>query len=362
MSPKGKLSQFICYLEPKVRILKHYQKDFSKIIFVNPGSIPNSYLHSIYKREINIIDFEPNKKVLDALVLKILYSLNYSGVKNISVLKNHLFLDSSWIWNDLPNSFNFNEQEQIEGKKLLRKIGINDNEKFIVLHLRESHYYENYVDKSQNPEAGGEYYNRNPKLESYQKAINYLINKGFKVVKTGFPGSECSINIDGFIDYANKFRSEFGDLFLHANAELVISGACGNFYLASLFKVPSILTNSYHFEVIPMLDSDMSLPITYREKKTGRLLNVSEMLNLGIELSSTKYLERNNIEIIPNSEDELLSGIKEMLNQRIASESVKISSAEEHALKKLFRPENIAFGKKGEIASIWVNTHKNLLK
>ena len=87
------------------------------------------------------------------------------------------------------------------------------------------------------------------------------------VIKTGFPGSVCNINLDGFIDYANNYRSEFGDIYLHAKAKFVISGAAGNFQLAHIFNTPSILTNSYDYGVKPQLKNDMILPALYKKMR-----------------------------------------------------------------------------------------------
>ena len=53
MSPKGKLSQYVYYLEPMIRLLKYRSVDFKDVIFVNPGPIPNSFLDSEYKKYKN---------------------------------------------------------------------------------------------------------------------------------------------------------------------------------------------------------------------------------------------------------------------------------------------------------------------
>ena len=362
MDPKGKLSQYVCYLEPALRELAYLNggSENLKPIIINPGAIPNSELHKIYSKEYDIRDFY-NSSIFSKIILKILYSLNYVGYKNIILLKNHLFINSSWLWNDLPSIINFTDEQNIEGNKLLSEMNISKDDKFIILHLREEHYYDQYVDKSRNPEAGNNYSNRNPQLETYESSIKYLIENNYKVIKTGFPGSKCGIKIEGFVDYENNFRSEFGDIFLHSKAEFVISGACGNFHLASVFGTPSILTNSYHFEVIPMLNSDMSLPVIYKSKTTGKILSVSEMLVHGVELSSDEFLSKNDLMLVPNTKDELLVAIKEM-HLKVIDEAENLrATKEEIKLKKLFKNYHIGYAKQGIISKNWVKKYSHII-
>ena len=362
MDPKGKLSQYVCYLEPELRKIEYLKKQQINLnpIIINPGAIPNKRLHEIYLRQNKIVNFY-KKGFIKNVMLKLMYSLNYVGYKNVIILQNHLFADSNWLWNDLPSTINFTNDELFEGEELLKNMGISVKEKFILIHLREEHYYQNYVDKKRNPESSENFSIRNPMLSSYESSIRFLIKKGFKVIKTGFPGSKCNLELDGFIDYANNFRTEFGDIFLHAKAEFVISGASGNFHLASIFGTPSILTNSYHLEVIPMLNSDMSLPVIYKEKSSGNILCVSKMLSLGIELSSTDYLTKNEISLIPNSNEELLMAIKEMYENLYNKNFSFLPINEENKINKLFKKNHIAYKKQGKICRYWLQKYNHII-
>lgn len=156
-------------------------------------------------------------------------------------------------------------------------------------------------------------------------------------------------------------RTEFGDIFLHAKAEFVISGASGNFHLASIFGTPSILTNSYHLEVIPMLNSDMSLPVIYKEKSSGNILCVSKMLSLGIELSSSDYLTKNEISLIPNSNEELLMAIKEMYENLYNKNFSFLPIHEENKINKLFKKNHIAYKKQGKICRYWLQKYNHII-
>jgi putative glycosyltransferase (TIGR04372 family) len=365
MSYKGKLSQYVCYLEPKVRELSDQGLDLKKdIIFVNPADIPNQFLNSIYEKNIQLLQLNPKQSYLNRLILKLLYSLNYVGYKNIQFLTNHLYADSTWIWNDLEPSIQLTEKQYNEGENLLRSMGINQDEEFAIIHLREKHYYDKHVDKTLNKEASSNFDQRNPDIVTYKKAIKFLISKNIKVIKTGFPGSTCNLKLDGFIDYANNFRTEFGDIYLHAKAKFVISGAAGNFQLAHVFGTPSILTNSYDYEVKPQLYQDMILPVVYKDNLNDLLCSFTYVLNKGVEISSSKFLNTHSLSLIHNDEDEIYEAVKEMLagldNSDISSKNHKQNY--QQIFNSLYDKRHIGYGLHAKVSSHWLDKYNCILR
>ena len=280
------------------------------------------------------------------------------------MLENHLYLNSTWIWNKLPPSLNLKNSFKTEEEVLLSKLGLNKNDPFVIIHLREAHYYNKHVLGSRNPEASSDYDCRNPNIETYLDAIKYLISENIVVIKTGFPGSVCNINLDGFIDYANNYRSEFGDIYLHAKAKFVISGAAGNFQLAHIFNTPSILTNSYDYGVKPQLKNDMILPALYKKNETDQFVNASEILKVGVEMSSKKYLDKYNLSLVHNSKDEILMAIKEM-NENIDSLSlIKQNNKNRLAIEfdSLYEPNHIGYGLDSKVSDYWLDKYHKILK
>ena len=365
MSYKGKLSQYVCYLEPKIRELKDKGEDLKKnILFVNPAKVPNNFLDSIYKKNIQLIQLNPKGSLKNNLILKLLYSLNYVGFKNIRFLKNNLYHDATWIWNDLPPSIRFTKEQEIEGKNLLKLMGVNKDQDFVIIHLREKHYYDSQVDKSLNIEASDDFDVRNPDLLTYSKAIEFLISRNIKVIKTGFPGSKCQISSEGFIDYANNFRTEFGDIYLHAKAKFVISGAAGNFQLAHVFGTPSILTNSYDYEVKPQLYNDMILPVVYKNNITNSLCSFKYVLDKGVNISSRSFLNAHSLSLIQNNKDEIYEAVKEMLD-RLNKDSISLGNHEQNyqqIFNSLYDKNHIGYGLRAKVSSNWLDKYNQILR
>ena len=293
-------------------------------------------------------------------------SLSFIGSEIIEKPKgfiaNNLFLDTNWVWNKLSPSINFNEKDLKRGEKLLKEMGINGRE-FVLLSLREQSYYDNHINNTHNPEASIEYSNRNPNIENYIPSIKYLISKGFVVIKSGFPGSKNLIKIEGFIDYANNFRSEFGDIFLHARAKFVLSGASGSIHIAGLFNTPTLFTNSYDIQTFPTGKTDIILPITYFSKKNKKYLNLSEVVKFGTKLSSNSLLIKKGIEMCQNSPEELLEAVKEMLYNQ---EKINLNKKEEFFYQKMFQEifnkKNMGYKLDGKVSYYWLKKYYKLLK
>ena len=97
LSPKGKLGQYLIYIEPVLRERRNLSKQ-NKLIIINPGKVPNSFMESMYKRYVQIYNI--SELILGPLVLKMLYSLEYQKSKmvipipygkNLGVRTKHLW-------------------------------------------------------------------------------------------------------------------------------------------------------------------------------------------------------------------------------------------------------------------------------
>ena len=91
--------------------------------------------------------FEKDEIKFAELIIKIIHSLYYSKSKIIIPSNHKITSEYKTYWNNLKPSTNFQNKEIEEGKKLLKKMNINDNDKYVLIGLREQHYYDNFVDK-----------------------------------------------------------------------------------------------------------------------------------------------------------------------------------------------------------------------
>ncbi|MFQ5771573.1 MAG: TIGR04372 family glycosyltransferase, partial [bacterium] len=120
--------------------------------------------------------------------------------------------------NTEPNlSFTISEEE--EGKKLLRKMGIDDNSWFVCFHSRDSVYFSNQWNELYSSAKDWSYHDyRNADIRNYLEAAKYIASLGGFAVRIGYGvGEELpDINNPRIIDYASNYRTDFGDIYLLA--------------------------------------------------------------------------------------------------------------------------------------------------
>ena len=81
---------------------------------------------------------------------------------------------------------------------------------------------------------------RNGNIDDYRKTAQYLVERGYYVIRTG-RDMEREIDWgDGIIDYASRFRSDFMDIWLFSNCDLCISTSSGPDVLSLMFSRPTV--------------------------------------------------------------------------------------------------------------------------
>ena len=108
----------------------------------------------------------------------------------------------------------------------------------------------------------------------------------------------------------------------------------------------------------------MILPALYKKNETDQLINASEILKVGVEMSSKKYLDKYNLSLVHNSKDEILMAIKEM-NENIDSLSlIKQNNKNRLAIEfdSLYEPNHIGYGLDSKVSDYWLDKYHKILK
>ena len=195
-------------------------------------------------------------------------------------------------------------------KKLLGHYKVKNKEKIVVLHFR-----------SHNSDLSDEHQHlpRNIKPDSYSGMINYLCNKGFRVVRIGDPGVHINVKYkENYIDYGNsKFKSSYLDLALCANCDFFIGSSSGAICIAAAFKKPILGLNlSMPFNFSPTGKSnEIGIPKLIRNKRTKQILSLKEIYNNHIyKVRSAEDPLMRIYEVIDNDENDLTKAAEEMLD------------------------------------------------
>ena len=215
--------------------IKMFGKD--KVVFFFKKGIKgsNEYLNNKLKEEFNFNDkYERIYKFIDVLNFLSFKKLKINQMPNVSHMgKNNNF---SSLFEKPSKIFEFNLNENNIGNEYLKRINTEEN-KFVCLLIRNDEYYKSIGITGSNLERM-KFRNVDPK--NYINSIEYLIEKGFHVIRMGknhqtnFPFKH-----EKFIDYAiSKDRSDFLDIWLTAKCYFFLSSSTGLGSLPLLFNKP----------------------------------------------------------------------------------------------------------------------------
>ena len=104
-------------------------------------------------------------------------------------------------------------------------------------------------------------------------------------------------------------------VYLVSKCEFFIVTASGPSFLANLFKKPSLCTNFFpHSQIIGYNKMDITIPKKLYSRDQNRYIKFSEIFSdKTFLLSSSRILEKLNLEVHQNSSQCILSAAKEML-------------------------------------------------
>ena len=239
----SRIGHFSSYLEIYL-CEKKFKKNMPKVpyidFFYSSRIICNKYLLNLSKEKINIIPAILGELINESLRLSTYYIGGYK--KNIIHSSINRDRDINNLLEKYPPFLKFKNSDQIKGIEILQKLGVKKNKEFVILAIRDSSYLE-----TKFPDKNWSYHDfRNAKIETYRKAIMYIIEKGYYVIRIGsIVNQKINILSDKFIDYANSdFQSDFMDIFLAKNCKFCLgTDSGGTLFPLYLFRKPTIITN-----------------------------------------------------------------------------------------------------------------------
>ena len=138
----------------------------------------------------------------------------------------------------------------------MKKIGINKNENFVCIAIRDSYYLNKVL-----PTHNWTYHNfKNSDIENYNKAVKYLNDINIKVIRMG-AGSDKSWSLENFINLAYKIldKNKIPVFFIEKNKTEIIEKI--------KYKLPNALFPEHHSNIacpalVTALSSRLDLAIS----------------------------------------------------------------------------------------------------
>ena len=300
------------------------------------SKVPEIFLRKygkIYKRSKTVIFLRSSKESTNEFILKKYFEL--FKLNNITVIKYNIFIllldfcntyySKKLFSQPLPverkhfdvfnkkKLFKLNSSEIEKGYKILNNFGLNKKSKWVCIHNRDS----DFLKKTQK--GNFDYHNyRDFSINDYEKAIEFIVKKGFFVFRIGKHTNE-KLNVskknNHVIDLPNhKIRSDFFETFLINNCSFYLGTSSGPVCVARMLRKKIFLINISPLESI--FAENWNYPVIFKKvfnKKEKRFLSMKQIIEKDIyHVVDTNKLNQKGLKFIDNNKEEILKYVKEI--------------------------------------------------
>jgi len=202
----------------------------------------------------------------------------------------------------------FTPEEVLLGEKYLREIGLEKEDKFVCVLVRDSAYRESLMDGIDRT-----YHSyRDSEVSKFTDAAVWLADKGYWVIRMGKVVKELfRVENSRVVDYANsKDRSDYLDIWLMANCYFCISTGTGLDEVAGMAGRPTVFVNLLPLAHITLHKNCITVPKKLIWKKSRELLSLKDYMRNSY-MSTDEYVEQG-IEIQSLSSFEIKEVVVEM--------------------------------------------------
>lgn len=367
LNKKGRISIMISYVEPFMRLLRLEGIQYPRVVVINPGRDPNEQLSKMYARVVFLIDQR-------SPLIRILFNFIFHFLRIArSPVAVHLHAGDKaefrTFWEIGDPVLSFTVEEEAKGRSLLKDMGINNGNNFICAGLRDNAYYQNLLNRDSrnrhlSPQADSKYWVRNPPLKNYLPMFINCSRKGLYVLRMGSVIKEqlpAELN-KTIIDYASRYRTPFGDIYLLANCKFCVAGGAGLWWFATAFNRPVVLADHYNMADKPIGRQDLFIPKKFWLIAEKRFLTFREMLDGGAELSSQTSSDSFGVEIVHNTPEEIIAVVEEMDRRLDGTWRANVEDEElQRRFNSLYLPAGAGNKMPARIGAQFLREHKSLL-
>jgi putative glycosyltransferase (TIGR04372 family) len=333
------------------------------LFFFRSKKSTNLFLETLWRRKLRILPHD-----LGWLIYDLAKRLPMSKVAAQSTP-----VDGDGLLGATKPTLSFNPSELAEGQIFLRKLGLNPNDKFICLNVRDEVFLRESEVIGWTKNRDWSYHNyRDSDISTYVAAAEALAEMGYTVFRMGALVKDPLVSKHPrVIDYAtNGMRTEFLDIFLGAHCTFCISTGSGWDSVPTIFRRPILFVN-----MLPIFSPSAStLPIMLYPKllmNQGSLTSLSladlTQRNLATPLNTAAYADAG-VEIRDLSSEELVEAVTEMA-QRVKGTFVETPEQKEMQAKlkhilsthPKLQPTPNYYPIRAEFASCFLSRYPNFL-
>ena len=284
-------------------ILAKESKNRNKLIFFQLHKATNAHWQKMLERQLGRIE---NFSMFATIIRR------FTILHDVFVLSKPPLLDIHGKYYTtnigLPK---FSDEEENCCSQWTRSKKITGDAKIICLMVRDDQYLRN---SEHFRNRLNEYHSyRDTNITSYERAIRYLINKNYVVVRMG-KDMKTRVNIchPNFIDYAfDPEKSELLDIWLFSKATGVIGTGTGPDVFGNVCRIPVLYLNFLPLLPIHSFHDTLTHPKQLRWRDTKNKLNISDQLHHSYV--RTQEYEDAGIQIDDLTSEEILRSTREFI-------------------------------------------------
>ena len=326
------------------------------------GKSANTTISEFWRRELNA-----NRNMLR---LKLYSAIDNSKSFEHLLLSRPIGAGDGDVLDRHPVTFKFTTDQRVNVKRILDRFPFNPEDNIVLVCLRDNAYYRDKRD-FRNLAIHS---HRNVNVQAYKTAINFLISKGFSVVRMGRL-AESAIEIENakFVDL--PFHEAFSvsslglqdrellELALFEKCQFVISSGLGTDSLATLFR--KRVYYSDYYSVYHLYSTKLFpafLPKGYLNTKTKKLFTADEVFQGEfLQCQTADEFGAHGVELLNCTSQqicEFISDVYDMETGANSGEFSKLSQCHREMLSKgIFNEKHIP-----QISDRWANFSKSSLK
>lgn len=186
------------------------------------------------------------------------------------------------------------------------RLNLNESTPVVTVHVRERGFK-----GLRNLRENSESERRSARIETYHKAIDALVGKGFTVVRIG-DRTMTEVSRPGVIDLATSpARTDLLELWCLKRSTFFLASDSGPYWASVLLGVPCLMANATNLVgMYPLRRTDMYVPKLAQDMRSKRIFSLTEMLSHDY---LRKFRHSPFCGYIDNNADELLAAVDEML-------------------------------------------------
>ena len=290
----------LCYLEKKF-LRKHSLFKSIDLMYLPRSPSCNITLEKLWRKKIIILP-----KFFLRPVSLFIRSFNFLKTFHASSLNSDR--DIFNLIDYYPTTLKFNTEDKEKGILYLKKLGLEENSKYICIMCRDQAYLKSIY--GQSNKNINEHNYRNNDIDNFLLVAEELTKMGYYVFRMGsIAEKKLKTKNKKIIDYPfSEYKSDFLDIYISANCEFCITTGLGLDAVPNIFRKPIVYVN-----FVPLSDIHTSsknfliLPKYCYSQDLGRRMTLKEIIkSKTFDSLRATYYQENKIDLIENTSDEIL--------------------------------------------------------